>query len=91
MSRLIDADTLKEEILSWARVITNPKMLGTEDTMYIIDSAPTVDAVSVIRCCNCKYYGAFSVNSKPTGKGWCDNCEKSVAEGWYCADGERKA
>lgn len=54
MSRLIDADTLKEEILSWARVITNPKMLGTEDTMYIIDSAPTVDAVKVVRCKNCR-------------------------------------
>lgn len=47
--------------------------------------------VPVIRCRNCKFYGAFSISGKPTGKGWCDSCEKSVKEDWYCADGERKA
>lgn len=47
--RMIDADALKDELLSWAMVITNPKLLGTDDALYIIDSATTI-------CCEtCKY------------------------------------
>lgn len=38
MSELISRSMAKAEIMDWARVITNPKMLATEDTMHILDS-----------------------------------------------------
>lgn len=38
MSELISRSMAKAEIMDWARVITNPKMLSTEDTMHILDS-----------------------------------------------------
>lgn len=46
--RLIDADALKEEILSWAVCIGKPHLLSRDDTMCMIDTAPTVDAVEVV-------------------------------------------
>ena len=48
MARLIDADALKDEILSWAVCIKKPHLLNREDTMFMIDNAPTVDAVEVV-------------------------------------------
>lgn len=42
--RLIDADALKEELLSWARVISDPRLMATDDAMCVIDHAPTVTA-----------------------------------------------
>ena len=48
--RLIDADALKEELLSWARVITNPKMMATDDAMCVIDHAPTIPSQRWVRC-----------------------------------------
>ena len=42
--RLIDADALKEELLSWATVISDPRLMATDDAMCVIDHAPTVAA-----------------------------------------------
>lgn len=42
--RLIDADALKEELLSWARVISDPRLMATDDAMCVIDHTPTVAA-----------------------------------------------
>ena len=38
MSELISRSMARAEIMDWARVITNPKMLATEDAMHILDS-----------------------------------------------------
>lgn len=53
---LIDATSLKDEILSWAVCIKKPHLLNREDTMFVIDNAPTVDAVPVVRCKECKHW-----------------------------------
>ena len=59
--RLIDADALKNSIDEHVYLVHH----GFNETEYgctqygihqIIDDAPTVDAVPVIRCANCKYY-----------------------------------
>ena len=50
--RLIDADALKD-------TIENEHFGEYEDketTFYCIDTAPTVDAVLVVRCKHCKYH-----------------------------------
>lgn len=48
MSRLIDADSLKDELNAWARVITKPTLMGSDEVMCVIDHAPTIDAVPVV-------------------------------------------
>lgn len=41
---------------------------------------PTVDAVSVVQCKDCKYYMTIHCP--------CDGC--CISPDWYCADGERR-
>ena len=43
MSRLIDADALKKDLDAWARVINKPQFYNREETLHIIDKAPTVE------------------------------------------------
>lgn len=75
--RLIDADKL-------------PKYTGyalsASDVAIAVENAPTVDAVPVIRCRECKWFAE--------GK-WCRNPNNDMVQGgttgeWFCADGERK-
>ena len=54
MPRLIDADRLVMYFLDKVFTQKNWAYYEIEDA---IDSAPTVDAVEVVRCKNCKYYG----------------------------------
>ena len=49
--RLIDADTLIKE---FERYMLDPKEL--RDAIYTINYTPTVDAVPVIRCRECKWW-----------------------------------
>lgn len=54
-----------------------------------VENAPTVDAVPVVRCKDCKYcYAEGFVNVRNV-------CEKhydfgNVDDDWFCADGERR-
>ena len=55
--RLIDADVLKTKAISCetSELYDSPvffKAVGTKE----IDEAPTIDAVEVVRCRDCKYY-----------------------------------
>ena len=47
MARYVDADLLKDEILSNAVRLNHPKDLCTETTIFLIDVAPTADVVEV--------------------------------------------
>lgn len=55
----------------------------------LIDNAPTIDAVEVVRCKDCKHcYAEGFVNVRNV-------CEKhydfgNVDDDWFCADGERR-
>ena len=67
--RLIDADALiKEANADGAYGYVDAKQ---------ISEAPTVDAVPVVRCKDCKYFKTRL----------CENEDSS--DGWFCADGER--
>lgn len=96
MSRYIDADALKEIIMDM-RNHAVPSPCLPYQTMLIpdrmvcdkIDAMPTVDAVPVVRCEDCKYcYAEGFVNVRNV-------CEKhydfgNVDDDWFCADGERR-
>lgn len=48
MGDLISRSRLKEELKSWAWIITKPKYYHREDADFVIDSQAAVDAVEVV-------------------------------------------
>ena len=96
--RLIDANALLSKMVNepvkavdgvdfdteWFTRIADTAVQFTD----MVESAPTVDAVPVCRCKDCKYcYAEGFVNVRNV-------CEKhydfgNVDDDWFCADGER--
>lgn len=79
--RLIDADALMEEIFD---------ELSDGEVLYSIppdriDDAPTVDAVEVVRCKDCKRYRGTNYGFMVCGKFDVISCEDD-----FCVWGERK-
>ena len=69
MERLIDANALLENLKKTSRYFT---------VKFDIEEAPTVDAVEVVRCKDCKHRYEDS---------WCEYVDD---DNFYCARGERK-
>ncbi len=84
--RLIDKDALKVELDAWARIIQNPDHYMREDALHIIDTAPEIDAVPVVRCKDCKHYNTIGCSK---GFGWCENMDRETSDNFYCANGEQ--
>lgn len=82
MPRLIDADALKAEFAG-----RPPDWYSTGTILRSIDSAPTIDAVPVVRCRECRHW-----SEHPEGYlGVCSFISRNfVMENGYCAWGERK-
>lgn len=90
--RLIDADKLE----------SGEVIIPTENGRYEyvevfykddVDNAPSVDAVEVVRCKDCRYYHVYFESNGHTEKGYgaCDWInDKSVREDHYCSWGERR-
>ena len=90
MARLIDADALHRKV----KMETNPYGKPTIDydsgvkVLEWIDKAPTIDAVPVVRCKDCKYRFKNNGHSR-------DGCPIIDANIWmdgddFCSHGERK-
>lgn len=59
---------------------------GFTEADRIIQKIPTVDAVEVVRCKDCKYH-----EDEEIGMVYCQNALGGwVGENWFCADGKRK-
>lgn len=87
MSRLIDADKALEIVHNQG--IAHPSAYHlTNYATLILQEAPTIDAVPVIRCKDCKW----SKRDNLLDKHWCKHflCESEVRENDYCSYGERK-
>lgn len=81
--RIIDADALKRRAITVRFFGKNIMKIPTAE----IDDAPTIDAVEVVRCGECKHY---IVEGITTQYGWCHEYKHSVNEDDYCSYGERK-
>lgn len=104
--RLISADTLRAAMYH-ALPYTHIHALGVDVESYecgwndaldaVADSAPTVDAVEVVRCKDCKWYEISQIKRDGTDD---KRYKPSVCvrgtyatlreADWYCADGERR-
>ena len=81
--RLIDANALMEEAYDSDEKQGND-VWHTGDIEYLVMAQPTVDAVEVVRCKDCK----FPIKDDMYGGYWCNGSR--VPSNWYCADGERR-
>lgn len=79
--RLIDADELKRNHMFYHEV-DNRSYAEERD----IDETPTIDAVEVVHCRDCKYY---DVNLADGTTCFCTRLELFNEHDWFCADGER--
>ena len=85
MSRMIDADALREQLV-WCKEQAGRFDTYWDDVIERLDSLPTIDAVPVVRCKDCIYR-----NDTEKGKAlmWLPCEEVRKGDNWYCAEGER--
>ena len=87
--RLIDADALAKFIDYGHLNNPNEKLYSENDIREMIDMMPTVDAVEVVRCRDCKYNYHNMIPSGEAEYG-CTKCvELPITADFYCAWGER--
>lgn len=83
MARLIDADALTFYVRQhWEELY--PKDGAMIDAILV---APTVDAVEVIRCENCRWFGE---EDDEDGQCWCNLNDISTLRHSFCSHGERR-
>ena len=82
--RLIDANALKKQYYPF------PCAIGVENAVTIraINEAPTIDAVQVVRCGECRYRELAKVNCK--GYTICPASGMEITDDDYCSYGERQ-
>lgn len=82
--RLIDADALGVGLCS-RDILPADYCAGWNGLVRLIGRAPTVDAVPVVRCKDCKHCGKGECGL------WCALHDDMYAkEDYFCADGERR-
>ena len=91
MARLIDADALMDVIRQHEyRLATKQGAIDygmfTLGIQQAVDEQPTVDAVEVVRCRECKYHRDTSI----TEYEHCCLIDKTVRYNDFCSYGERK-
>ena len=80
--RLIDADALKHEM-----EVAPMYAVDMYTACYVIDIAPTVDAIEVVRCKGCIHY---NTSGCADGFGWCEKHNRGEMDEHFCSYGERK-
>ena len=87
--RLIDAEQLSEAIHDNVPAPYDDASWAKENCLYEIDMAPTVDAVPVVRCRECKHRGTddciFHIKGEPADEELLLKLDND-----FCSYGERK-
>jgi hypothetical protein len=93
--RLIDAEALPHDFTVPRLMDSRAYFKGVQDVFETIDAAPTVEAVAVVRCRDCKNSNKIAGNEtmrhcwnlrgKSNGSGFSMVCNYG-----YCDEGERK-
>lgn len=76
--RLIDADAMRHRLLCQP-----PKNISINFALELVSTMPTVDAVEVVQCKDCKYW--HNNDCKNDSHGYCPISEKD-----FCSHGERR-
>ena len=84
--RLIDADALMREFAEFVRESNNSDFADIptwNDAVSLLGSAPTIDAVPVVRCRECKWWKSNDCKNDTHGY-------VPLDENDFCSPGERK-
>lgn len=94
MSDLIDRQALKDKLKRWDEC--DPYEF-VEIALRAVDDAPTIDAVPVVRCKECKWYSIYEAkkDGSPDKRYSPSVCLREIYAkrrdpDLYCADGERE-
>ena len=87
MARLIDADRAMEIVRDQGVAYPNAYHLTNYATL-ILQEAPTVDAVSVVRCKDCKRWERHTEVNRDYGG--CRRYSSTMRYDDFCSHGERK-
>jgi len=99
MKKLIELDAtldaLREVIvpakdIGFGDELTDGYNDGINMAVTVVSGLPTVDAVKVIQCKDCKYKKYYQFPPKYDIKLYCDKHEKVTEEHDYCSWGKRK-
>ncbi len=82
MPRYIDAEKLKADFIG--------KRYGVQAIEYVIDQQPTVDAVEVVRCKDCRYMTEHYDTDGNVPYWTCSEWDGGTDYDGYCHFGERK-
>lgn len=86
MARLIDADEAYKILTDYYHQRTEIQHRALKEAFSRV---PTVDAVEVVRCKDCKKY--IPCQKLPIGTSqWCDLFDRATCEMNYCGWGERR-
>ena len=97
--RLIDADRLSEAIYDNVPAPYEDASWAKENCLAEIDAAPTIDAVPVVRCRECKHHRDKNEQEQQylvedilicTSPDATDDCWNAVWPDHFCSYGERK-
>lgn len=90
--RLIDADAVieKEERSELDRYIDGERCYQMVVPSWAIIEAPTIDAVSVVRCKDCKHKYQEPWNNGVAVEGECEIWHNATLDDDFCSYGERK-
>lgn len=91
MSRLINADEFAKRLNDSLSEYCNAINLGMGERFKLLIEVinafykqPTIDAVEVIRCKNCKYFGLNN------GLKWCSFTDSTMMDNDFCSCAEKK-
>lgn len=88
--RLIDADKLKAKVRAqeWKR---DPTIMLALDWIYmLIDNSPTIDAVPVVRCSECRFRNTSWYDKRDMFESFCRwDRDESPNDDDYCSYGEK--
>lgn len=90
--RLIDADALRER---WETQFPPLRITDAAEVLDTINDAPTVDAVPVVRCRDCRYQRPLNRKNAledefVEGCVWCRGVHDGRYPEDFCSDGERR-
>ena len=96
MPRLIDADALLEKedatvVRAGGRGCGKSLLVACKSYLHLaVEAAPTIDAVPVVRCKNCKHFGgvAFAYTCRLHSTG---NTRIQMGADDFCSRGERRS
>lgn len=90
MAEYIEREKVKDELLTWAVLIRNPRLMLREDALCVIDSIPAADVVEVVRCRYCKHSNWWQETCHGRIRYYCKKlCRQTYKDG-FCSYGERR-